>query len=132
MKCLDNIKKAVKWYYDLPSDYRNVELLMDARKRIAAHAFELADITGDLKKSLDNTYADRKIAQSKTKLELMEGKLSGIHAEAKATVEIKELIKEEKNYEGLYGRCRLLLTQANEVLGCLNQHISLLKNEKND
>ena len=131
MRCLEEIKKAIKWYYDLPNDYRNVELLMAARRKLSVHAFELSDITGDTKISLDNMYAERKIEHARSKVALMAGTTAAA-AESKAIIENKERIKQEKEYEGLYSRCRLLLVQTNEVLNCLNQHISLLKMEKDE
>ena len=132
IKSLEKIKKLIYWYYNLPKNYVNIAVLMEARKKLAVHCFELAEVTGDMKMSFDNSYADRKIAYAEKKVELMNDGMSGTAAEARANSEISKSIRQEKEFEGAHSRCRLLLTQANEVLSCLNQHISLLKLEKHD
>lgn len=130
---LAKIKRAIVWYEGVSrssQDYYNLHILNQFGIRLSTRLYELAELVGEIKQDFDATYGNRKINVNKTKVELMDGGDTATKAESRAIVENAEIIKKEKELEGLYYRLRLLLTQGNEVLGRLNQHISNLKNEK--
>lgn len=129
---LEQIKKVIKWYESLNKGYNNIELLMQARRKLTGHSYYLAEIVGEVKFNFDVTYGRRKIAIAETKVDIMSSGESASKSETQAIKECAEIIRKEKELEGTYYRLRLLLTQANEVSSCLHQHISNLKIEKND
>jgi hypothetical protein len=130
MEFLEEIKKIVKWYEGISKGYNNLEILMEARRKLNSKSYYLAEIVGEMKYNYDIAYGERKIAIATTKAELMDSGESAAKSETRAVKENVEVIRKEKELEGTYYRLRLLLSQANELSSTLHQHISNLKIEK--
>lgn len=131
MDTIKEISIIITWYGSQSRDYNDIDNLIYTRKKLATLSFALAGEVGDAKNDLDVAIFKRKLAFSKEFDRLTsEAKVSGVSAKEKANITIEVLCENEAVVSGIYHRTKMFLSQTNEVLSTLNQHISYLKAEK--
>lgn len=130
IEIFSNIEKIIGWYNRIERGYQDVGNLIDARRKLATYSFSMAEITGNLKVDFDSATFARKNQFAKSKSKAIKSGSSGTEAEAKADIEIEEIAEVEASLKGAYSKAKLLLSQINEVLSTMNQHIAFLRAEK--
>lgn len=129
---LERIHSAVSWYATIDRDYSDIVTLMEARRRLACHLFAFALEVGELNREKNRTEHMRKSKYARTVAELL-AESGGKNVEAaKQAADFKTSGErgEEGAAEAAYYAARLIHEAGNNVLDCLNQHISNLKQER--
>lgn len=107
-------------------DVTDILLLRD---RLAIGSFRLAELTGDAMSEHLQSEFNYKIKLA-TSTEFHSKLNSHAASKEKAIIETREEKKEEILNEGNQKKLKLILNQVNEVLGAMNQRISVLQKEK--
>jgi len=130
IEIFEKIESIIVWYNRLAKGFQDIQCLIDVRRKLATYSYNVAEITGNLKIDFDNAIFTRKNEFAKAKSKLMKEGFSGTEAEAKAEIQIEEIRRIESSLSGSYSKSKLLLSQINEILSTLNQHIAYLRSEK--
>lgn len=126
----NDITDLISQYNQTSLDAVNLPKLMRIRQELACLGHELGIETAKYKREFDSAYAQRKIKFYKIKYEYLDQGVS--KAETIAEMEIGSFREEEKEKEGIYSGCKIILSQCNQVIGSLVQDISILKTEFNN
>lgn len=129
---LERIQAAVQWYATIDRDYGDIVTLMEARRRLACHIFAFAMEVGELNREKSRKEYLRKSKYARTVSEQLEKSEGKNVAAAKEHADFKTMFErgEETASEAEYYAARVVYEAANNVLDCLNQHISNLKQER--
>jgi hypothetical protein len=129
---LEKICAAVSWYATIDRDYADIVKLMEARRRLACHIFAFAMEVGELNREKSRKEHLRKSKYARTVSEQLEKSEGKNVAAAKEHADFKTQFErgEETASESEYYAARVVYEAANNVLDCLNQHISNLKQER--
>lgn len=126
----DKITTLIADYNNTALDAVNLPKLMEIRQKLVCLGYELGVETAKFKREFDSAYASRKINFFKSKSKYLDEGVS--KAEVIAEMENSTDREVEKNKEGLYSGCKIILSQCNQVIGSLVQDISILKTEFNN
>ena len=126
---VDRITDEVKGYYSVPPDTADIIGLIERRKRLSVLAFGLSRELADLYTEKNGAEYRRKAAQGRVMAQAFADNQSASKAVQLAKIEADEQMKDELQSDALYRGTSLILNQANEVLNCMSQHISHIKNE---
>lgn len=129
---LERICAAVAWYATIERDFSDIEKLMEARRRLACHIFNFAMEVGELNREKSRKEHLRKSKYARTVSEQLEKTEGKNVAAAREFADSKTQFErgEETASEAEYYAARVIYEAANNVLDCLNQHISNLKQER--
>jgi len=123
------IVDAVKDYYRVPANTVDISELINIRKRLAVLLFGFASEVGDLYTERAGAEYRRKSEQGKISAKsMMEGKSAAAATEF-ARTETDEQIKDELLSDAAYKSASLILSQGNEVLSAIQQHIAHARRE---
>lgn len=131
-KTLERIQSAVQWYATIDRDYSDIVTLMEARRRLACHIFAFALEVGELNREKSRKEHLRKSRYARIVSEQLEKSEGKNVAAAQQLADFKTSFErgEETASEAEYFAARIIYEAANNVLDCLNQHISNLKQER--
>jgi len=127
MNTLETISGIIEEYNQCSKeDVTNILLLRD---RLAIGSFRLAEITGDAMTQYLRDEFNYKIELAQS-IEFHSKKFS--HAASKEKAMIEKRLEKEKEIisEGYKNKLKLILNQVNEVLGAMNQRISVAQKER--
>ena len=129
---IERICAAVSWYATIDRDYADITTLMEARRRLACHIFAFAMEVGELNREKSRKEHLRKSKYARTVSEQLEKTEGKNVAAAKEHADFKTMFErgEETASEAEYYAARVVYEAANNVLDCLNQHISNIKAER--
>jgi len=126
---VDRITDEVREYYQLPKDTTDIIGLIERRKRISSLCYGLAREVAELYTEKNGAEYRRKAAQARVMAQAFTDNQSASKAVEMAKIECDEQIKDELHTDSMYRGTALILQQANEVLSCMSQQISHMKNE---
>lgn len=126
---VDRITDEVKGYYSVHPDTTDIIGMIERRKRLSVLAFGLSRELADLYTEKNGAEYRRKAAQGRVMAQAFADNQSASKAVELAKIEADEQMKDELQSDALYRGTSLILNQANEVLACMSQQISHMKNE---
>jgi len=126
---VDRITDEVKGYYSVPSDTSDIIGMIERRKRLSVLAFGLSRELAELYTEKNGAEYRRKSAQGKVMAKAFADNVAASKAVEMAKIEADEQVKDELQSDALYRGTALILNQANEVLACMSQQISHMKQE---
>lgn len=125
------ILEVIEGYHRLPSDFSDIERLLNAQKILSVLSVRYSVEVGIYKKRSEELNFARKYKFSKSvERHIEDGIKSVSRAENKARLDVYEEEKEEIVCKAIFDGMKLFLNQVNEVLDGLRQKISYLKQEK--
>lgn len=127
----EKIARLINWYYSLPSDYQDVVMLINARRRLSAYLFFFAEQVGQLGKEKARSEWERKSTFARRKQEILDTMSKPVSslAESKAESELTDLRRAESLAEGDFHASRMIYESAGNVLDAMSQHIAHLRRE---
>lgn len=126
----EQIENIISGYHRLPADFADVDRLINARRLLATHLFEYAQMVGAQKKLAAGCEFRRKAKYAETKQDLITKGASAAKADAEAQVVVSELLNDEYMADAELVAMRLIYESAKDVLDTLNQHIANLRFER--
>jgi len=125
----EHITDVVKTYYAVPHDTTDITRLIGIRAKLAVLLFGFSIEVGDLYTERAGAEYRRKSAQGKVMAKAFADNKSAAAAGELARIETDEQIKDEVMSDALYRSAYLILTQGNEVLAAIQQHIAHARRE---
>lgn len=125
----DRITDVVKQYYAVKADTPDIAGLISIRAKLAVLLYGFAIEVGELYQERAGAEYRRKSEQGKAMAKAFaEGKSAAAAGEL-AKVETDEQVKDELMSDALYRSAYLILSQGNEVLSAIQQHIAYARRE---
>ena len=125
----EHITDVVKAYYAVPPDTADITRLIGIRAKLAVLLFGYAIEVGDLYTERAGAEYRRKSAQGKVMAKAFADNKSAAAAGELARIETDEQIKDEVMSDAFYRSAYLILSQGNEVLAAIQQHIAHARRE---
>lgn len=123
------INEIVCWYYETPPDFTGINDLMNQRIQLSTLLFWYSTELGNVRK----TWKQLEVETERTRRNSVKQMLDSGHPVTKATEHGKinslDDYANEKSFDGLFHQMKFVFDSANEILNCMNQHISNLKKE---
>jgi len=123
------INEIVRWYYETPPDFTGINDLMNQRIQLSTLLFWYSTELGNVRK----TWKQLEVETERTRRNSVKQMLDSGHPVTKATEHGKinslDDYANEKSFDGLFHQMKFVFDSANEILNCMNQHISNLKKE---
>lgn len=123
------INEIVRWYYETPPDFTGINDLMNQRIQLSTLLFWYSTELGNVRK----TWKQLEVETERTRRNSVKQMLDSGHPVTRATEhgKMKSLddYANEKSFDGLFHQMKFIFDSANEILNCMNQHISNLKKE---
>lgn len=131
-KTLERIQSAVSWYATIDRDYSDIVTLMEARRRLACHLFNFALEVAELNREKSRKEHLRKSKYARLVNEALTKTEGKNVAAAQQSADFMTSFErgEEGAAEAEYYAARIIHDAGNNVLDCLNQHISNVKQER--
>ncbi|MFW5871754.1 MAG: hypothetical protein ACOCUT_01470 [bacterium] len=131
MKEIEVITEIGKLIESYRSNYAtlNISQLMNFRDKLATYSYNLAEISADAKDDYNTNLYVNRIEFNRAKQHYMNEGNTGTKAEALASTDTEESLKNKLGAESWGYRADALLKQVNKVLDSVGQRISVLKKE---
>lgn len=131
MICRSEIEKIVDWYRTIPKDFRDLETMTAAHRKMACLLFDYAGELGRKYEQAKAAEAALKIAYLKERTRLMtEENMSGVAADVRAKAATANELFGETAADVEYRTAQIQYQAAQDVLRVLGQHIATLKDER--
>lgn len=130
---VDNIASIVAWYARIRPDFTDIDLLMNARRKLSTRLFELAMQVQALNREFSGAKYRLEIFEMRRFQELRaeaQGRFIATHAEAQVKCESAELQEQEMQAETALQSAKIIYSSGMNVCDVMSQHISNLKMEK--
>ena len=126
------IEGIVALYSGLGADFKDIDRLIVAKRKLSSYIFRFSVLVGDALKEYNNSYAFRKRHIADKKLEyIKEGDTIG-KAELRAELLNYKFRVDEGENEALYRRVKSQYDSLRDMLQSITQDISTLKMEYNE
>lgn len=126
------IEKVLTWYDRLPADFNDVDLLIDARRKLSTRLYQFACVLADLSKDKISSEHRRKAFEARRKAELIASTEKPVLSQIEAIVqsEAEGLKEAEAAAEAEFQAARIIYSAAQTVCDVMNQHIANLRAER--
>lgn len=131
-KIIEGVLKVLDWYSRLPVDFKDIETLIKAKRKLVGYSFTFSPIVAQCLESHKNTYSMRKFLIAEEQLKYIESGDSVAKSGLKAEVNKKDSRIQEAKNEALYQKFKGFQMAISGAISSMQQDISILRKELED
>ena len=123
------IEKIINLYSNLDSDFKDINRLITAKRKLTGYLYRFSVLVGDSLKDYNDSYANRKSLTAQKVLDCIKNGETQFKASLKAEIELKDIRLLEAKHESIYRRIKSQYDSLRDTLQSITQDIATLKNE---